>query len=109
MNGAAFDASAELRRAGSTGDDAKLLRRNVQPPRSVQPLRAAGPAEAERDKLSLDASAGIGLVRSTARMVISDVVPNGPGAAAGARVGDEMLAVDGQRSATPAWTRVATC
>ena len=55
------------------------------------------PAEAERDKLSIDAGAGLGLIRRGHAVVISDLVPGGPAEAAGLRVGDRILAVDGQR------------
>ena len=55
------------------------------------------PAEEERDKLSLDAGAGLGLLRKGRAVVVSDVVPGGPGQAAGVRVGDRLLSVDGKR------------
>jgi carboxyl-terminal processing protease len=54
------------------------------------------PAEAARTRLSLDAGAGLHLLRQNGGAVISDVVPGGPGAMAGVRVGDRMLAVDGR-------------
>ena len=55
------------------------------------------PAEEERDRLSLDAGAGLGLLRKGRAVVVSDVVPGGPGQAAGVRVGDQILSVDGHR------------
>jgi carboxyl-terminal processing protease len=54
------------------------------------------PAEAARSRLSLDAGAGLNLLRKNGGVVISDVVPGGPGAFAGARVGDRLLTVDGR-------------
>ncbi len=55
------------------------------------------PAEEERDRLSVDAGAGVGLVRRGHLVVVSDLVPGGPGEAAGLRVGDRILAVGGRR------------
>jgi carboxyl-terminal processing protease len=48
-----------------------------------------------RDRLSLDAGAGLGLVRQDGSIVVATVVPAGPGEVAGMRVGDRLLAVDG--------------
>jgi len=53
------------------------------------------PAEAARDRLSVDADAGIQLVRQKGGPVVADVAPGGPGAEAGVRVGDRLLAVGG--------------
>jgi carboxyl-terminal processing protease len=55
------------------------------------------PAESEREKLSVDAGAGLGLMLRNHGVVVEDVVPDGPGQQAGIRVGDRILAVDGQR------------
>jgi carboxyl-terminal processing protease len=55
------------------------------------------PAEAERDRLSVDAGAGLGFVRRGHGLAVSDLVPGGPGEAAGLRVGDRILAVGGKR------------
>jgi carboxyl-terminal processing protease len=56
------------------------------------------PAEAERTKLSVDASAGLGLTVRGHGVVVSDVVPDGPGQQAGVRIGDRILTVDGRRA-----------
>lgn len=55
------------------------------------------PAEAERDRLAIDAAAGIGLVRDRGALAVGDVVPGSPAAAAGVRIGDRLLAIDGVR------------
>jgi carboxyl-terminal processing protease len=54
------------------------------------------PAEAARSRLSVDAGAGLHLLRQNGFVVVSDVVPNGPGSMADVRVGDRILAVDGR-------------
>jgi carboxyl-terminal processing protease len=93
---AAFDSSAVLRRAGAQAliqgffDEAF---NHIDPyTRYVAPA----PAEDERDKLSIDATAGLGLIRQGHAVVINDLVPGGPGARSGLRVGDHVLAVDGR-------------
>jgi carboxyl-terminal processing protease len=97
VNAAAFDASATLRHAGNQVmvqtffDD--MFAHSDPYSRYVPPA----PAEVERDKLSVDAGAGLGLVRQHGGVVVSDVVPGGPGAAAGVRVGDRILTVDSER------------
>jgi carboxyl-terminal processing protease len=106
INGAAYEASAELRRAGTealTQSFFDEMFNHLDPYSRYVPPE---PAEAERDKLSLDASAGIALVRQHGATVISDVVPNGPGAEAGARVGDRLLSVDGQNVRNTGLARV---
>ena len=64
------------------------------------------PAEAARDRLAVDASAGLGLVHQHGATMVADVVPGGPGAAAGARVGDRILSIDGQRVANFSLERI---
>ncbi|MEJ0046243.1 MAG: S41 family peptidase [Rhodospirillales bacterium] len=54
------------------------------------------PAEAARSRLSVDAGAGLHLLHHKGGLAVSDVVPGGPGAAAGARVGDRILSVNGR-------------
>jgi carboxyl-terminal processing protease len=54
------------------------------------------PAESEREKLAVDAGAGLGLMLRDRGVVVEDVVPDGPGQQAGIRVGDRIIAVDGQ-------------
>jgi carboxyl-terminal processing protease len=95
--GAAYQSSEELRRAGT----AALLQsffdemfNHLDPYSRYVPPE---PAEVERDKLSVDASAGLNLVRQHGAIVVGDVVPDGPGDNAGARVGDQILSVDGHR------------
>ncbi len=55
------------------------------------------PAEEERDHLSIDAGAGLRLIRRGRSVVISDLVPEGPAEAAGLHVGDRIIAIDGAR------------
>ncbi len=96
MNAAAMDASPVLRRAGAEAVTQSFfdeMFNHLDPySRYVPPV----PAEEERDKLSLDATAGLGLVRNHGGVAVSDVVPGGPGEDAGFRVGDRILSVDGQ-------------
>jgi carboxyl-terminal processing protease len=94
MIAAAYEASPVLRRNGQQAliqgffDEAF---NHLDPySRYVPPA----PAEDERDKLSIDASAGIGLVRQGRSLVVNDLVPGGPGAASGMRIGDTILSVD---------------
>ncbi len=97
INGAAYDSSAELRRAGSQALIQSFfdeMFNHLDPYSRYVPPE---PAEVERDKLSVDAGAGLGLVRTKGGIVVNDVVPDGPGADAGARIGDLILAIDGQR------------
>jgi carboxyl-terminal processing protease len=97
MNAAAFEASPILRRAGNQAMVQSFfdeMFNHLDPySRYVPPA----PAEDERDKLSVDAGAGLGLVRQRGGVVVSDVIPGGPGAAAGVRVGDRILSVDSER------------
>jgi carboxyl-terminal processing protease len=97
VNAAAYGESAELRRAGSQALVQSFfdeMFNHLDPySRYVPPA----PAEAERDKLSVDAGAGLGLVRQHGAIFVNDVVPGGPAAEAGARVGDEIIAIDGRR------------
>jgi carboxyl-terminal processing protease len=93
----AFDHSAILREAGQQAliqsffDE--MFNHTDPYSRYVPPV----PAEEERDKLSVDAGAGLGLVKRAHVIVVSDVVPGGPAEEAGMRVGDRILAVDGRR------------
>ena len=96
-NAAAFEVSPLLRRAGNQALVQSFfdeMFNHLDPySRYVPPA----PAEDERDKLSVDAGAGLGLVRQGRAVVVGDVVPGGPGAAAGVRVGDRILSVDSER------------
>ncbi len=62
------------------------------------------PAESERDKLSIDATAGLKVVRTAHGLAVSDLVPDGPAAASGLRIGDRLLRIDGHttRGLSPA-------
>jgi carboxyl-terminal processing protease len=95
MNAAAMDASPVLRRAGAdtlTQSFFDEMFNHLDPySRYVPPV----PAEEERDKLSVDATAGLKLVRNHGAVAVADVVPGGPGEDAGFRVGDRILSVDG--------------
>jgi len=53
------------------------------------------PAEAARDRLAIDASAGLNLIRRPGQgVLVADVVPTGPAEAADVRVGDRILSID---------------
>ena len=95
MNAAAMEASPVLRRAGAdalTQSFFDEMFNHLDPySRYVPPV----PAEEERDKLSVDATAGLKLVRNHGAVAVADVVPGGPGEDAGFRVGDRVLSIDG--------------
>ena len=95
MNASAIEASPTLRRAGAealTQSFFDEMFNHLDPySRYVPP----DPAEEERDKLSVDATAGLGLVRNHGATAVNDVVPGGPGEDAGFRVGDRILAING--------------
>ena len=93
----AYAQSATLRAAGTQGliqgffDE---MFNHLDPYSRYEP---PAPGEAERTKLSVDASAGIGIIAQGRSVVIDSLVPDGPGQAAGARIGDRITAIDGQR------------
>jgi carboxyl-terminal processing protease len=95
---AAFAQSAILRAAGTQGliqgffDE---MFNHLDPYSRYEP---PSPAEAERTKLSVDASAGLGLVVRGHGVVVGDVVPDGPGQQARMRVGDRIISVGGMRA-----------
>ncbi len=97
VEAAAYAESATLRAAGTQGliqgffDE---MFNHLDPYSRYEP---PAPAEAERTKLSEDASAGIGVIVRGHAMVIDSLVPDGPGQEAGARVGDRIVAIDGRR------------
>ncbi len=96
MNEAAMAASPVLRRAGAAALTQSFfdeMFNHLDPYSRYVPPE---PAEEERGKLSVDATAGLGLVRNHGAVAVSDVVPGGPGEDAGFRVGDRVIAVDGQ-------------
>jgi carboxyl-terminal processing protease len=96
----AYDQSAVLRGAGPVALIQSFfdeMFNHLDPySRYVPPV----PAEEERDHLSIDAGAGIRLIRRGRSVVISDLVPEGPAEAAGLHVGDHILAIDGERLRT---------
>ena len=98
LEAAAYTASATLRATGTQGliqgffDE---MFNHLDPYSRYEP---PAPAEAERTKLSVDAGAGLGLTVRDHSIVVSDLVPDGPGQQAGVRVGDRILAVDGRRA-----------
>ena len=60
--------------------------------------RYIGPVDAEEDRDRRTGQAGLGLTlaRRGASVVVVEAVPDGPGAIAGIRVGDRIVAVDGE-------------
>jgi carboxyl-terminal processing protease len=96
LEAAAFDHSTILREAGGQALVQSFfdeMFNHLDPySRYVPPV----PAEAERDRLSVDAGAGLGLVRRGRFVAVSDIVPGGPGEVAGLRVGDRILAIGGR-------------
>jgi carboxyl-terminal processing protease len=96
MNESAFGASIALRHAGFQGMVQNFfdeMFNHLDPySRYVPPL----PAQAVRTRLEVDAGAGVTLVRRKNGVVVSDLVPEGPAAIAGARIGDRVLEVDGR-------------
>ncbi len=98
MEAVAYTASATVRATGTQGliqgffDE---MFNHLDPYSRYEP---PVPAEAERTKLSVDAGAGLGLTVRGRAVVVSDLVPEGPGRQAGVRIGDRILAVDGQRA-----------
>jgi len=97
LDAAAIEASEKLRHAGTQaikqGFFDEMFAHLDPYSRYVPPA----PAEEDRDRLAVDASAGLGLVRQHGATMVADIVPGGPGATAGARIGDRILSIDGQR------------
>jgi carboxyl-terminal processing protease len=96
MNAAAIEASAALRRAGAQALTQSFFDEMFNHLDPYSRYVAPEPAEEERGKLSVDATAGLGLVRNHGAVAVGDVVPGGPGEDAGFRVGDAILSVDGR-------------
>jgi carboxyl-terminal processing protease len=96
LNGAAFAASQAMREAGGQAAIQSFFEEmfgHLDPySRYVPPA----PAEIVRDKLSVDAAAGLTLVRERSHLVVAAVAPAGPAAEAGVRVGDRLVSVDGR-------------
>ena len=89
-----------LVRAGAprrhAGHRAELLRRAVQSPRSLLALRGAARCRRGSRAPIGRAGAGLQLVRRGSAIVVAEAIADGPGALAGIRPGDTILAVDGQ-------------
>ncbi len=92
---AGWDAAEPVRRAGTQGIVQAMFGALCS---HLDPYsRYAPPSEADADRVHRDGLAGIG-VRLAARnggVVVQDVAPDGPAAAAGLHAGDRLLAVDG--------------
>jgi carboxyl-terminal processing protease len=108
MESAAFDASTALKHAGTQGLIQGFFDESFNHLDPYSRYVPPTPAEAERDKLSIDAGAGLGLIRQNHAVVINDIVPGGPGALSGLRVGDRLLTVDGHPVSDARPTRVKT-
>ena len=97
MAASAWDASEDVRRAGTSGVIRSFfdeLFNHLDPySRYVPPLQAGE----ERDRRGAEAGAGLTLARQHGAIVVTSVAADGPGAAAGVLPGDEILAV-GRRS-----------
>ncbi len=96
MAAAAWPVSAAVRRAGTEGVIQSFFDElfNHLDPYS----RYVGPADAREDREHRGGKAGAGLTlaRRGGAIVVTDSIPDGAGAEAGLRVGDRILAVDGQ-------------
>ncbi len=101
INDAAFTASPTLKRAGQQALVQSFFDEIFNHLDSYSRYVPPTPAEAARDRLAIDASAGINLMRRPKAgngdgVMISDIVPGGPAEAADLRVGDRLIAIDGQ-------------
>ena len=96
MNAAAIEASPALRRAGAQALTQSFFDEMFNHLDPYSRYVAPEPAGEERGKLSVDATAGLSLVRNHGFVAVADVVPGGPGEDAGFRVGDRILSVDGR-------------
>ncbi len=96
MYAAAIEASPALRRAGAQALTQSFFDEMFNHLDPYSRYVGPAPAEEERGKLSVDASAGLGLIRNHGAIAVADVVPGGPGEDAGFRVGDRMISVDGR-------------
>jgi len=96
MAAAAWPVSAAVRRAGTEGIIQSFFDElfNHLDPYS----RYVGPADAQEDREHRGgkAGAGVSLARRGGAIVVIGAIPDGAGAEAGLRVGDRILAVDGQ-------------
>jgi carboxyl-terminal processing protease len=96
LSAAAVAASSAVRRAGTPGIVQSFFDElfNHLDPYS----RYVAPTEADEDRgrRSGQAGAGLRLVRQGVTVVVAEAISDGPGALAGIRPGDAILAVDGQ-------------
>lgn len=96
LSTAGWAASARLQRAGTTGVITNFfdeIFNHLDPySRYVPPTDAA----ADRARRTGSAGAGISLIAGNGAIMVQQVVADGPGAAAGIRRGDAVLAVNGQ-------------
>jgi carboxyl-terminal processing protease len=93
---AAWDASPAVRQAGSQGVVRSLFDALCD---HLDPYsRYAPPEEADADRERRAGAAGIGarVIQRGGAYVLADVAPDGPAAAAGARPGERLLAIDGR-------------
>ncbi len=96
LSSAAVAASPLVRRAGTQGIIQSFfdeLFNHLDPYSRYVPPREAGE---DRERRSGQAGAGLRLVRRGAVVVVAEAIMDGPGAIAGIRLGDTILAVDGQ-------------
>ncbi len=96
LSTAALAASALVRRAGTQGIVQSFfdeLFNHLDPYSRYVPPRDAGE---DRERRSGQAGAGLHLVRRGAAVTVAEAISDGPGAIAGIRPGDTILAVDGQ-------------
>lgn len=92
----AWHASARLRRAGSTAVITNFfdeIFNHLDPYSRYVPPRAAAEDRARRTG---SAGAGLSLMAEHDRIVVQQVIADGPGGLAGIQVGDTILAVNGQ-------------
>jgi carboxyl-terminal processing protease len=94
LNAAAYEASPRLRRAGGQALLQSFFDEMFSHLDPYSRYVAPAPAESVRDRLSVDAGAGFALVRRADGLVVASIVPGGPAADAGVRVGDRLLSVD---------------
>jgi len=96
LSSAAVGGSALVRRAGTQGIVQSFfdeLFNHLDPYSRYVPPREAGE---DRERRSGQGGAGLHLVRRGAAIAVTEAIVDGPGALAGIRPGDMILAVDGQ-------------
>jgi carboxyl-terminal processing protease len=96
LSTAAVGASAVVRRAGTQGVVQSFfdeLFNHLDPYSRYVPPREAGE---DRERRSGQAGAGLRLARRGAAVTVAEAISDGPGAIAGIRPGDTIVAVDGQ-------------